>query len=326
MIRLNIKIIYIFCFYLLQSSTNAQQLIVNEIKDATQHKTSYYDVFQASNKNIYLCGKNGVFATYINDSIKLIKLLPTHLYKIIELPNSQLLITGNKGFIFFYDIINNTITEHKLYGYEYASLYNAHFVSNKIYLCGGATAISAGKKTIPRGFVLVSIDNGKTWSKEYKSLTHMVWDVHESKNQLSILTYAPWGTNYRNLNTKKNIFKKKIILHQRILNQENTFCGGTYTKKDKSGLLITADGKQFKFNNFCWSGLAIDKYILTTHSKGDIYLVNPLTEKHINYNHQIKPVNLYESINIGDNQFIVVGNSNTVLKVKVNLQVEKQVI
>jgi hypothetical protein len=299
-------------------SSKAQEFTSIIIKDNTNLQTSYYDIIKANNNTIYLCGKNGVLAKIENDSVVLVQKLEQHLYKFLQISDSVLLITANKGYLYYYNIYTNLLVNTTIKKLSKSCIYASCKTNDTtIYICGGTSNMALAKKDLPKGFIYQSVDKGISWKKIYSKKIRMIWDVHYNytTKHIEAIAYAPWGSKIISFNKNKHsIYKNKNLLHQFTKNNSGMYNGGSFKKN--TGFLSSLNNEPINNSDgFCWSSFYTNDYLLSLHSVGNVYLHrnNQLTKIETNTKN-----NLYEICQYNTNEYFIAGSNNTVLKVTVS--------
>jgi hypothetical protein len=195
-------------------------------------------------------------------------------------------------------------------------------VSDSIaYICGGKSKIAYGKRTIPKGFVLESLDAGATWKQVYYSPFEMIWDlsIQNGTKQIECLMYSIFNKScVRQFDHDFNphtVFKQNGVFHE--MNESKTgtlLCGGQQDFTNKSGKIKWMNGVEYLFpkNGLIWSAKFINGNLIGVGSKGFVYF-KPLNNAWQIY--QLPDLhNLYEIIDFKAGVALIVGSQHTIAK------------
>ena len=255
------------------SKVQSQQLSI--IAREKQNDSSYYDILKVADSKVWLCGKWGLLEE-LDSNFQIHSIaLPQKGFNLLKMANwgNQILICGDQGSLYLFNKSTNQFTLKQVEGYSDYCFYNALIVSDSIaYICGGKSKIAYGKRTIPKGFVLESLDAGATWKQVYYSPFEMIWDlsIQNGTKQIECLMYSIFNkSSVRQFDLDFNphtVFKQKGLFHE--MNESKTgtlLCGGQQDFTNKSGKIKWMNGVEYLFpkNGLVWSAKFINGNFIT---------------------------------------------------------------
>ncbi|MCP9769181.1 hypothetical protein EGI22_14780 [Lacihabitans sp. LS3-19] len=308
------------------SQSKAQDISVDILQQGSSFSdSSYYDIAKVEDK-FWICGKYGILKSIDkNGKIENIEYPSENLdiYKLENLSDETLIASGDKGTVYFHDIKTKKWRTVKVKGYENACFYNLTVDYKKnIYLSGGNSKIAHSGKTVPNGFILVSSDMGKTWTRIYHNLFNMVWcvKVNPYDQKVYALMYSPNKTDmfvYENQKWNKKQKLGNSIFHEIQFESESQFVatGGWIGKK---GRIYTSSHKKIiEGSGLLWGRVKNEKYTLYTGCNGNIILDQNNSNLILHHTSLNLPFSLYEAIFIDENSAYAIGSGRTLLKINI---------
>ena len=298
--------------------------------------SSYYDIVRINEGEYWVAGKHGVLKK-INETGKVENIdypnLGYHILKIAAFDSNNILLCGDKGIIYQYSKNSNSWTTKQIADYSNQCFYNMVTINDSTaFICGGNSKISRGEKSVPNGFILKTIDKGKTWNEVYKNISRMVWDLYfdKSDHKLYAIIYSPLGSNVvcsinEGLNWEKLSEHYSSLFHSfnkmKDLAKTNFyFAGGKNGNINNYGIIVNAATKEiqkFKNTGMIWDIASNEIYTLAAASKGYVLSKINTSTKWTLLKSQTD-VNLYEVAFINSNSAYVIGSNKTILKIQFN--------
>ena len=318
---------YVFIFLITRLSAYAQDLIITPLEDR-EKGYSYFDIARVNHEDAWMVGSSGSIRS-INRFGHIISIRHPgpleNLLKIEKFGKDRLIICGDKGVLFIYDQKQEKWEITRIEGYEKYCFYDICIRNDSTALmCGGKSEISVGKRTIPRGFILKTIDRGVTWTKVYGNTTNMIWSIKEEKENKTIVAiiYSPFGSKIisstdQGLTWNNNSKRIRALFHDMSTQGEFIFVGARKNKLHSDGLVVTFDNEfDFKDIGFVFGITANSKYTVATTANG--FIVIKTANQPWQLIHTGNKVSLYEALFMDQNTFYVIGSRNTILRVDIH--------
>lgn len=319
----------LFLFFCLHSFLNYGQNPEVEIIQYPSFSgdSSYYDIAEINQGEYWIVGKNGVIHQLSEN--KLIKPLSypntgIHWLKIGKFTNGNVLIVGDYGNILIWDACQKHWNQKSLKGYKNKCFYNLVVIDSlTAYICGGNRNIALSKKRIPHGFVLKTNDGGVTWQRDFSRARFMFWSMKVSENnqKIVLMGYTPNATQF----FEKDITINRWIKSYKLKGLFHDFCFsdaqcpvtvGSRTLNFRKNAMIAESPCHIwcnKEKGAFWDVEKIGRNFIVCGSKGYIVFKTP-----DNFWKQL-PINIYENfyeiIPVSENQAIIVGSRQAVVKV-----------
>lgn len=312
---------------LVNFNLSGQSLDIKILQQGTAYTdSSFYDIIEVEDA-YWIAGKYGILKSYTDESGLENISYPSRgvdIYKMAFNQKGELLAAGDQGVIYKYDLSEGSWKVKSLKGYEKSCFYNLTKAEDgTLYISGGNTKIAHSRKSIPRGFILRSTDNGNTWQEIYRNLFRMVWSVQENPfdHSLYALMYTPNKTHLYELNGKGWAKREKIgntIYHYIDWQSEDKYIasGGWIGKKGR--IHLNQSEVVMENTGLIWSRTENERYELYTACNGTLVLGNKKGEYQTFHKKLNRSFSLYEAVFISPNEALVIGSARTLLKVKIN--------
>ena len=304
----------------------AQQLTVDILQQGNSYTdSSYYDIIKVNNK-FWICGKYGILKE-IDEKGNIENIhYPSKsldIYKLENINEEKIIASGDKGTIYIHDLITKTWEVIEVKGYENSCFYNlAVDEQNKIFVVGGNSRIAHSGKSMPNGFILTSLDFGKTWKKEFHNFLNMVWCVKKNPftGKMYALMYSPNKTYLFGNEDGKWVKKQKIgnsIFHEIQFTDKTNFVatGGWIGKNGR--IYSTTTKKVIENSGLLWSRVKNENYTIFTGCNGNIVLENKNGKIELFETTLNKAFSIYEAIFISSNTAYAIGSGRTILKLNI---------
>jgi hypothetical protein len=177
---------FILLFFLLNVAKSSAQ-IIEEINIGNDIDSSYYDVYQLAEGDIWLGGEFGVLKRMRTDgSIQSIAYPNngSNIHKFFRI-GDFLYIAADHGTLYKYNLITEHFSRTEFPDFKNRCFYDLTYNNaGKLIICGGSSGIGRGKKRIPMGFV-ASIDTSLTQDPEifWKNSRKFVWALSQEGNK-----------------------------------------------------------------------------------------------------------------------------------------------
>lgn len=170
-----------FFFLLIVANVNAQ--IIEEINVGNDLDSSYYDVYQLANGDIWLGGEFGVLKTMKADGTLKSISYPNNGSNILKFfrIGDFLYISADHGTLYKYNLLTSKCSKTEFPNFKNRCFYDLTYNNaGKLIVCGGSSGIGRGKKRIPMGFI-ASIDTSLKTEPEiiWKNTRKFVWALSQ---------------------------------------------------------------------------------------------------------------------------------------------------
>ena len=160
---------------------------VEELYVGSDIDSSYYDIYQVAENDIWLGGEYGVLK----------RLQPDGKLQTISIPNNgsnilkflrigqYVYISADHGTIYKYNLNTATCTRTEFPTFRHRCFYDLAYDNNgKLVVCGGSSGIGRGKKRIPNGFI-ATIDTSLLNQPQviWKNSRKFVWALSQEGEQ-----------------------------------------------------------------------------------------------------------------------------------------------
>ncbi|WP_428662511.1 WD40/YVTN/BNR-like repeat-containing protein [Runella sp.] len=320
------KITFVFVLIIVYRTVCAQEVHIKIVQQGKTFKdSSYYDIVPVGNQ-FWIGGKYGTLKS--SDSLGHLSNIEypnqnVDIYKIDRFDAQNLIACADKGIVYKHNLVAKTWEVIKVKGYEKACFYNMAVVNDSTaFIGGGNTAIAHSQKTIPLGFILKTIDRGRTWQKVYSNAFKMVWCVKYNPHDRKVyaLMYSPNRTHLYALENDRWQRRQKVgnsIFHEIQFENATDFIatGGWIGKK---GRIYRNTHKQvINDAGLIWGRVSNHQYDLYTACNGQIIL----DTKKGNYKRFGVKLNdqfsIYEAIFTSANTALAIGSAQTLLHITV---------
>ena len=326
MLKFTAKITFILTLFVASKVLQAQEVHIQVLQQGKTFKdSSYYDIIPVEDR-FWIGGKYGTLKSGdIHGNLTDIPYPNQHtdIYKIDRFDAQNLIACGDKGIIYKHNLTARTWEVIKVKGYEKACFYNMAVVNDSTaFICGGNSAIAHSQKTIPKGFILKTMDKGRTWKKVYNNAFQMVWCVkyNPHNQQVYALMYTPNRTHlYTWANESWQRIQKigKSIFHEIQFENATDYVatGGWIGKK---GRIYSNTQKQaISQSGLIWGRVSNEHYELFTACNGQVVL----SDKAGNYKRFGVQLNdkfsIYEAIFTSSNTALAIGSAQTLLRITI---------
>ncbi|MEZ4903548.1 MAG: hypothetical protein R2822_18175 [Spirosomataceae bacterium] len=316
------QITFVAFFFLVLYDLQGQKVHIEVVQQGkTFQDSSYYDIFPVAGR-FWIGGKYGTLKSAdAQGNLKNVPYPTQHvdIYKIDQFDDQNLIACADKGIIYKHHLHTKTWEVIRVKGYEKACFYNMAVVNDSTaFVCGGNSAIAHSQKTIPLGFILKTIDRGRTWKKVYSNPFKMVWCVkyNPHNQQVYALIYTPNRTHLYAFEREKWQKRQKIgnsIFHEIQFDNAQDFVamGGWIGKKGR--IYRSNRQHEIKQSGLVWGRIANAQYELYTACNGQVIL----GDKRGNYQLFGTKLNdqfsLYEAIFTSPTTALAIGSAQTLL-------------
>ncbi len=326
MLKFTAQITFLVAIIVTTCALHAQEVRIQVLQQGKTFKdSSYYDIVPVEGR-FWIGGKYGTLKS--SDAEGNLADVPypnqhVDIYKIDRFDPQNLIACADKGIIYKHNLESRTWEVIKVKGYEKACFYNMAVVNDSTaFICGGNSAIAHSQKTIPKGFILKTIDRGRTWKKVYSNAFRMVWCVkyNPHNQQVYALMYTPNRTHL--YSWAKESWQKIQKVGNSIFHEiqfENTSdyvaTGGWIGKKGR----IHRNHQQLAINQsgLIWGRVSNAKYDLYTACDGQVVLGDKLG----NYKRFGVQLNdkfsIYEAVFTSENTALAIGSAQTLLHITI---------
>jgi hypothetical protein len=327
LLKFTAQITFIFTIFSASYALQAQEVRLEVLQQGKSFKdSSYYDIIPVENR-FWIGGKYGTLkSSDAQGNLTNISYPNQHvdIYKFDRFDAQNLIACADKGVIYKHNLVAKTWEVIKVKGYEKACFYNMAVVNDSTaFVCGGNSAIAHSQKTIPLGFIIKTIDRGKTWKKVYSNAFQMVWCVkyNPHNQQVYALMYTPNRTHMYVLENERWSRKQKIgnsIFHEIQFENKTDYVamGGWIGKKGR----VHTNTKREKIlqSGLIWGRASNDKYDIYTACNGQVIV----DDKSGNYKCFGVKLNdkfsLYEAIFTSENTALAIGSAQTLLRITIH--------
>lgn len=304
----------------------AQEVNIQVLQQGTSFSdSSFYDIIPVANQ-FWIGGKYGTLkASDAQGQLSDISYPNQHvdIYKFDRFDDQNLIACGDKGVIYKHNLVSKTWEVIRVKGYEKACFYNMAVVNDSTaFICGGNSAIAHSQKTVPLGFILKSIDRGRTWKKVYSNPFQMVWCVkyNPHNQQVYALMYTPNKTFLYALSNDQWKRQEKIgnsIFHEIQFDSPSQYVamGGWIGKKGR--VHRNRQRSEIPLSGLVWGRVTNHKYELYTACNGQILLgdnAGKYKRFGIKLNDQFS---IYEAVFTSENTALAIGSAQTLLKITI---------
>ncbi|MFN3382258.1 MAG: WD40/YVTN/BNR-like repeat-containing protein [Runella zeae] len=320
------KITLVCIFVFVSLASFSQEVHIKVLQQGKTFKdSSYYDIIPVGNQ-YWIGGKYGTLKS--SDALGNLSDISypnqfVDIYKIDRFDDQNLIACADKGIIYKHNLSSKHWEVIKVKGYEKACFYNMAVVNDSTaFVCGGNSAIAHSQKTIPLGFILKTIDRGKTWQKVYSNAFKMVWcvKVNPYNQKVYALMYTPNRTHLYAFEDEKWKRKQKIgnsIFHEIQFDNENDFVamGGWIGKKGR----IYYNNKKHIIpqSGLVWGRVSNEQYDLYTACNGHVILSNK-TDTFKAFGVKLNDeFSIYEAIFTSPNTALAIGSAQTLLHITI---------
>ncbi|MFN8344484.1 MAG: hypothetical protein U0X91_05755 [Spirosomataceae bacterium] len=327
MLKFTAKITFILTLFVASKALQAQEVRIQVLQQGKTFKdSSYYDILPVEDR-FWIGGKYGTLKS--SDAEGNLTDIPypnqfVDIYKIDRFDAQNFIACADKGIIYKHNSAAQTWEVIKVKGYEKACFYNMAVINDSTaFVCGGNSAIAHSQKTIPKGFILKTIDRGRTWKKVYSNAFQMVWCVkyNPHNQQVYALMYTPNRTHLYTWGNESWQRVQKIgksIFHEIQFENVNDYVatGGWIGKK---GRIHRNNHKQeISQSGLIWGRVANERYELYTACNGQLVL----GDKAGNYKRFGVQLNdkfsIYEAIFTSSNTALAIGSAQTLLRITIH--------
>lgn len=173
---------FVLLFFLLNVANSTAQ-IIEQINVGSDLDSSYYDVYQLAEGDIWLGGEFGVLKRMRTDgSIQSISYpnSGSNILKFFRI-GDYLYIAADHGTLYKFNLITEHFSKMEFPNFKNRCFYDLTYNNaGKLIFCGGSSGIGRGKKRIPMGFV-ASIDTSLKQEPEviWKNSRKFVWALSQ---------------------------------------------------------------------------------------------------------------------------------------------------
>ncbi len=206
---------FILVFFLIDLGNSTAQ-IIEEINVGNNLDSSYYDVYQLAEGDIWLGGEFGVLKRMRTDgSIQSISYSNSgsNILKFFRIGH-YLYIAADHGTIYKFNLITEHFSKTEFPDFKNRCFYDLTYNNaGKLIVCGGSSGIGRGKKRIPMGFV-ASIDTSLSQEPEvlWKNSRKFVWAMSQEGGQgfAAAMFNGTRSTIYHFSDAKTNSIRKGL--------------------------------------------------------------------------------------------------------------------
>lgn len=172
--------IYLFALLLLSiSGINVHAQKVDALYQGSDIDSSYYDIYQVAENDIWIGGEYGVLKRLKQDGSLSNISIPnngSNILKFLRL-GDFVYISADHGTIYKYNLKDSTCTKTEFPAFRHRCFYDLSYDNQgHLVVCGGSSGIGRGKKRIPNGFI-ATIDTSLAQQPQviWKNTRKFVW-------------------------------------------------------------------------------------------------------------------------------------------------------
>jgi hypothetical protein len=294
--------------------------------------SSIYDIISINDGLFLMAGKQG-FVSCIdsNNTIRSVA-SPTFnmsLLKAENLGQQQIALGSTSGMLLLIDSALAVCQVKQIHHFKYACFYDLLKLNDScLLIAGGNKKLINARKKLPRGFIIVTYDNGETWKYIYRNPFRMVWDIDaDGENILYAASYSPFNTKILEFSgfRKKTLIKLKSLIHSIAINPGDTsiMLAGAKSHRDRTNasLMRIYNNEVIPIETQAnagtlWDIKHIDGYYIACGSQGMIYIIG--SDGNFTPFETKTKENLYCLVAINNKSFYAVGSNQTIIKVEFN--------
>ncbi len=220
---------FILLLFLLNVANSSAQ-IIEEINVGSDIDSSYYDVYQLAEGDIWLGGEFGVLKRMKTDgTIQSISYPNTgsNILKFFRIGHF-LYIAADHGTIYKFNLITENLSKTEFPDFKNRCFYDLTYNNaGKLIVCGGSSGIGRGKRRIPMGFV-ASIDTSLSKEPEvlWKNTRKFVWALSQEgdKGFAAAMFNGTRSTIYHFTDAKSSSISKGLTV-KGLIHALNSFDG-----------------------------------------------------------------------------------------------------
>ena len=297
--------------------------------NSTTSDSSYYDAIVFSDSHIWFLGKHGVITELKNNVFSSISgpFNGNNILSSSKYNSDEIILTGDKGFIYFYNITTKKWRHFLVKGFEKSCFYSVLVLNNNdIIISGGNSRIAKSQKAIPNGFIIRSEDGGVTWKKVYSSPINMVWKLKQdvTTHNIYVNLYHPnrsmilYSSDYGKTWQKSGIRTKGLIHDYEIFDQNNHILVGGSRMGSWNNSFLSVNNIQFNYSNqgFVWSVKNYRNLIFLSCGNSNVaYKKKEENEwKTIKLSEKVNK-NIYNTVQTSNNTFYAFGSGKMIYKI-----------
>lgn len=293
--------------------------------------SSYYDVYQVSDNDIWLGGEYGVLKRLHKDGTLSNISIPnngSNILKFLRL-GDYVYISADHGTIYKYNLQTTTCTRTEFPAFKHRCFYDLSYDNaGNLIVCGGSSGIGRGKKRIPNGFI-AKVDTSLKHQPEviWKNTRKFVWALtQEGDNGFAAAVFNGVSTSiYHHLSLSSAELSKgrkiKGLVHAlRMIDGELAYSGCRSIRYHKSGI--------WGFENSVASHQIIEKAgiicnlvkmngtIYGFSQQGILYSLSGNTAQALLQADNASA--FYEALPIDDSTLLLAGHGKSLMKVKLD--------
>lgn len=235
----------------------------------------------------------------------------------IERVNDYIYLITDNATIYRYDINRKEFTSKHFPKLKGKCFYDMIALPDgQILVCGGASGIARGEKTIPRGFIAILDANLNEMEVVWKSFRRFVWSMIDAGDN-GVIVASFNGLKTRLLNTNdfkrwKKSAKVNGLVHEISLIDHDIWYSGTkgirFRKNGIWGRKSNGKNPEITDNTGCiWSMQRVNGSIVMSTYSGELLILNPKTHER-----ELLAVSnrysLYDMEKISETKILVVGH------------------
>jgi hypothetical protein len=295
--------------------------------------SSYYDIKKIDAYNFWIGGEKGILMA-LNEQLQLSAVAypnqGVNILCIEKFSDNHVVLCADKGIIYHYYKNENRWQVQRIKGFANKVFYKFVAVSDKVaYLCGGNSKIAASHKAIPNGFILRTIDAGKTWQTVYKAIGSMIWDLDRVDSNIVALKYNLRGTRLLTFNENSgqliyHSIQYKMLAHEynpvlKILSGANDF------HIFQQGKMQSVEKNETTINtaSLIWDVAKIGNKIVGASCNGRLVIFDKLATLQTLEVQSPSHFNLYGITSINQYSALIIGSNKTILKLDFGIQNNK---
>ncbi len=317
------SLIILLLFLFAVANCDGQTFSVLQSSNA-KDDSSYYDIKKIDAHNFWIGGEKGILMA-LNEQLQFTAVAyPNQGVNILcveKFSDNHVVLCADKGIIYHYYKNENRWQVQRIKGFANKVFYKFVTVSDKVaYMCGGNSKIAASHKAIPNGFILRTIDAGKTWQMVYKAVGSMIWDLDKVDSNIVAVKYNFRGTRLLTFNENSGQLihhsgRYKMLAHEynptlKILSGADDFHiyqHGKMQSVEKNDFSISASA-------LIWDVAKIGNKIVGASCSGRLVIFDNLATQQTLEVQSPSHFNLYGITAINQHSALIIGSNKTILK------------
>lgn len=311
----------ILCFNL-----SAKAQVLEQVYPGVDSDSSYYDIYQLSENDIWIGGEYGVLKRMREDgSLENIQIPNTgsNILKFYQLGN-HMYISADHGTIYKYNLVTKNCEVFQFDGFNRRCFYDLSYDGKgNLLVCGGSSGIGRGKKRFPNGFI-AKIDTSLTKKPEivWRNSLKFVWALAQHDDySISAAVFNGFSSQiihsdaqtHRNWDASEKI--KGLVHALQNIDGSLAYSGCRSIRYHKTGIWGFANEpnsyKKVEGAGIICNLLYLQSNIYGFSSQGNVYRLykDSTPEEHLYSTHD--GFALYEALPQGEDKMLLVGHGKS---------------